>query len=95
MTRARDLNSEPIFWFLPLALSKRALIVASRPADGACGGSGRSLGRDAAEAQLAEPLAYGAVRHGGDKSDQAKMALLGGAAIIIAMLLWIYFSFLN
>ena len=28
-------------------------------------------------------------------SDQAKMALLGGAAIIIAMLLWVYFSFLN
>jgi hypothetical protein len=28
-------------------------------------------------------------------SDQMKMALMGGAAIIIAMLLWIYFSFLN
>jgi|KBSSwiStaDraftv2_1062776.scaffolds.fasta_scaffold3991234_1 hypothetical protein len=30
-------------------------------------------------------------------SDQGKMALLGGAAIAIAiaMLLWVYFSFLN
>ena len=28
-------------------------------------------------------------------SDQAKMAVSGSAAIIIAMLLWVYFSFLN
>jgi hypothetical protein len=28
-------------------------------------------------------------------SDQMKRALMAGAAIIIAMLLWIYFSFLN
>ena len=28
-------------------------------------------------------------------SDQVKMALMGGAAIIVAMLFWIYFSFLN
>ena len=28
-------------------------------------------------------------------SDQGKRALLGGAAIAIAMLLWVYFSFLN
>jgi hypothetical protein len=28
-------------------------------------------------------------------SDQGKRALLGGAAITIAMLLWVYFSFLN
>jgi hypothetical protein len=28
-------------------------------------------------------------------SDQRKMALMGSAAIIIATLLWIYFSFLN
>ena len=30
-----------------------------------------------------------------EMSDQRKIALMGGAAIIIAMLLWIYFSFLN
>jgi uncharacterized BrkB/YihY/UPF0761 family membrane protein len=28
-------------------------------------------------------------------SDQTKMAVLGSAAIIIALLLWVYFSFLN
>ena len=29
------------------------------------------------------------------RKDQVKMALMGGAAIIIAMLLWIFLSFLN
>ena len=28
-------------------------------------------------------------------SDQGKRALIGGAAVFIATLLWIYFSFLN
>ena len=36
-----------------------------------------------------------ALKAGGDMSDQTKMAVLGSAAIIIALLLWVYFSFLN
>ena len=34
-------------------------------------------------------------KEGNAMSDQGKRALLGGAAIAIAMLLWVYLSFLN